>query len=180
MLEYKFVPVSPEVSGWNLMGVRRDSVEHREVIVRMAQEGYGAVIADVNMDAANALADKTFVFEAVAEGLEEKQSVYQAVERFADPDAVIASCTSSIDAEILAGLARRPEQLLIAPPLPARSYAAVGGGGAPRKNLRQGRLPNAGTAGISAPPGRTAEPQRSGLSGKPVCPGPVPGGHLPH
>ena len=40
MLEYKFVPVSPEVSGWNLMGVRRDSVEHREVIVRMAQEGW--------------------------------------------------------------------------------------------------------------------------------------------
>ena len=88
----------------------------RACVVRMAQEGYGAVIADVNMDAANALADKTFVFEAVAEGLEEKQSVYQAVERFADPDAVIASCTSSIDAEILAGLARRPEQLLIAPP----------------------------------------------------------------
>ena len=85
----------------------------RACAVRMAQEGYGAVIADVNMDAANALADKAFVFEAVAEGLEEKQSVYQAVERLADPDAVIASCTSSIDAEILAGLARRPEQLLI-------------------------------------------------------------------
>ena len=88
----------------------------RACAVRMAQEGYGAVIADVNMDAANALADKAFAFEAVAEGLEEKQSVYQAVERFADPDAVIASCTSSIDAEILAGLARRPEQLLIAHP----------------------------------------------------------------
>lgn len=63
-----------------------------------------------------ALEGKTFVFEAVAEGTEEKQSVYQAIERFAEPDAVIASCTSSIDAEILAGLTSRPENLLIAHP----------------------------------------------------------------
>ncbi len=63
-----------------------------------------------------ALEGKTFVFEAVAEGTEEKRSVYQAIERFAEPGAVIASCTSSIDAEILAGLTRRPENLLIAHP----------------------------------------------------------------
>lgn len=63
-----------------------------------------------------ALEGKTFVFEAVAEGTEEKRSVYQAIERFAEPDAVIASCTSSIDAEILAGLTSRPENLLIAHP----------------------------------------------------------------
>lgn len=63
-----------------------------------------------------ALEGKTFVFEAVAEGTEEKRSVYQAIERFAEPDVVIASCTSSIDAEILAGLTSRPESLLIAHP----------------------------------------------------------------
>lgn len=63
-----------------------------------------------------ALEGKTFVFEAVAEGTEEKRSVYQAIERFAEPDAVIASCTSSIDAEILARLTSRPENLLIAHP----------------------------------------------------------------
>lgn len=64
----------------------------------------------------SALAGSTFVFEAVAEGTEEKRSVYQAVRRCADPSAVIASCTSSIDAEILAELTERPEQLLIAHP----------------------------------------------------------------
>ena len=63
-----------------------------------------------------ALAGKTFVFEAVAEGAEQKQAVYRAIARYAAPDAVVASCTSSIDAEILAGLTERPENLLIAHP----------------------------------------------------------------
>ena len=63
-----------------------------------------------------ALEGCTFVFEAVAEGEEQKRGVYAAVERYAAPDAIIASCTSSIDAEILADLTARPEQLLIAHP----------------------------------------------------------------
>ena len=52
----------------------------------------------------------------MAEGTEQKQAVYRAIARYAAPDAVIASCTSSIDAEILAGLTERPENLLIAHP----------------------------------------------------------------
>ena len=63
-----------------------------------------------------ALAGGTFVFEAVAEGTEQKQEVYQAIEQYAAPNAVIASCTSSIDAEVLAKLTGRPENLLIAHP----------------------------------------------------------------
>lgn len=63
-----------------------------------------------------ALAGRTFVFEAVAEGTGQKQAVYQAIEQYAAPGAVIASCTSSIDAEVLAKLTSRPEQLLIAHP----------------------------------------------------------------
>ncbi|MDO4314331.1 MAG: 3-hydroxyacyl-CoA dehydrogenase family protein [Oscillospiraceae bacterium] len=63
-----------------------------------------------------ALEGRTFVFEAVAEGTEQKRAVYQAIERYAAPNAVIASCTSSMDAEILAGLAGRPGQFLIAHP----------------------------------------------------------------
>ena len=65
-----------------------------------------------------ALAGCTFVFEAVAEGTEQKQEVYQAIEQYAAPNAVIASCTSSIDAEVLAKLTGRPENLLIAHPFP--------------------------------------------------------------
>ena len=63
-----------------------------------------------------ALEGCTFVFEAVAEGTEQKQTVYRAIERYAAPNAVIDSCTSSIDAEILAGLTEKPENLLIAHP----------------------------------------------------------------
>lgn len=65
---------------------------------------------------ASVLEGKTFVFEAVAEETGAKQSVYQTIEQIAAPDAVIASCTSSICAETLAKLVRRPEQLLIAHP----------------------------------------------------------------
>lgn len=63
-----------------------------------------------------ALEGCTFVFEAVTEGVAQKQAVFQAIERYADPSAVIASCTSSIDTEILAGLTSRPENLLVAHP----------------------------------------------------------------
>ena len=63
-----------------------------------------------------ALEGTTFVFEAVSEGVEEKRAVYETVGKYAAPEAVIASCTSSIDAEVLAGLTGRPENLLIAHP----------------------------------------------------------------
>lgn len=63
-----------------------------------------------------ALAGCTFVFEAVAEDARQKHDVYQAIERYAAPDAVIASSTSSIGAEVLAECAGRPENLLIAHP----------------------------------------------------------------
>lgn len=64
----------------------------------------------------SALGGCTFVFEAVAEARDQKQAVYQAIEQYADADAIIASCTSSIDAEDLAILTSRPENLLIAHP----------------------------------------------------------------
>ena len=52
----------------------------------------------------------------MAEGTEEKRAVYETIEQNAAPNVVIASCTSSIDAEILAGLVSHPERLLIAHP----------------------------------------------------------------
>ncbi len=63
-----------------------------------------------------ALAGSSFIFEAVAEGPMEKQVVYQNICQYAAPNAAIASCSSSMDAKILAGLSPRPEQLLIAHP----------------------------------------------------------------
>ena len=63
-----------------------------------------------------ALEGHTFVFEAVAEGAAEKQEVYEAIAQYAAEDAVVASCSSSMDAEILAGLSPKPGNLLIAHP----------------------------------------------------------------
>jgi 3-hydroxybutyryl-CoA dehydrogenase len=63
-----------------------------------------------------ALTGKTFIFEAVSEDRDIKGAVYRTIEEMADPSAVIASCTSSINADELAGLLVHPERLLIAHP----------------------------------------------------------------
>lgn len=63
-----------------------------------------------------ALQDHTFIFEAVAEDTSQKSTVYHSVVNHAAPDAVIASCTSSLDAEVLSLLTPCPEQFLIAHP----------------------------------------------------------------
>lgn len=64
----------------------------------------------------DALAGCTFVFEAVSESRAQKQTVYQAINQYADSSAITASCTSSIDAGELAALTSRPENLLITHP----------------------------------------------------------------
>lgn len=86
-----------------------------EGLATKANKNAALALLTVTNDPA-ALEGCTFVFEAVAEGAEQKQTVYRAIERYAAPNAVIASCTSSIDAEILAGLTEKPENLLIAHP----------------------------------------------------------------
>ena len=62
------------------------------------------------------LTDCSFVFDAITESEEKKQQVFRTVEHYAASDAIIASCTSSIDAEKLATLTSNPETLLIAHP----------------------------------------------------------------
>lgn len=86
-----------------------------EGLAREANKCAALKLLTLTMDPA-ALRDRTFVFEAVSEAEAVKQSVYRQIEDSAGDDAVIASCTSSIDAEVLAGLLRRPRQFLIAHP----------------------------------------------------------------
>ena len=86
-----------------------------EGLATKANKNAALALLTVTNDPA-ALEGCTFVFEAVAEGTEQKQAVYRAIEQYVAPNAVIASCTSSIDAEILAGLTEKPENLLIAHP----------------------------------------------------------------
>jgi len=65
----------------------------------------------------SALDGCTFVFEAVTENLVQKHNAYEKIERYAAPNVVIASCTSSLNSEDLAKLSSRPENLLIVHPL---------------------------------------------------------------
>ena len=81
-----------------------------------------------------ALAGCTYVFEAVAEGTAEKQAVYEAIAEYAEPDAVVASCSSSIDAGNFGRAVAQAGEPADRPPLPAGAYAAAGGGRPPRKD----------------------------------------------
>ena len=57
-----------------------------------------------------------FVFEAVAEQAEVKESVYRTITDFCGKDVIVASTTSSIDAEILAERIENPARFLVAHP----------------------------------------------------------------
>ena len=56
------------------------------------------------------------MFEAVSEDREQKCQVFRTIGRYAANNAIIASCTPSIDAEELAAMMKYPERLLIAHP----------------------------------------------------------------
>lgn len=58
----------------------------------------------------------TFIFEEVLEDIEIKRETYAAIEANTDRNTVVASSTSSLDAEILASVSGRPEMLLITHP----------------------------------------------------------------
>ena len=64
----------------------------------------------------SALAGCDVVFEAVAESIEVKKEVYDHVARYCSPDTIVASTTSSINADFLAGLIENPARFLIAHP----------------------------------------------------------------
>ena len=64
----------------------------------------------------SALRDCTFVFEEVLEDIKIKSSVFKIIEANTGDDTIIASSTSSIDAEDLAASVTRPERLIIAHP----------------------------------------------------------------
>ena len=63
-----------------------------------------------------ALKDCTFVFEEVLEDIAVKTAVFKALEANTPDPTIIASSTSSIDAEILRGCCGRPERLIVAHP----------------------------------------------------------------
>lgn len=63
-----------------------------------------------------ALRGSAFIFEAVSEDLEVKRTTYAAIETNCGPDAVVASCTSSLSTERLAPLFDHPERFLVAHP----------------------------------------------------------------
>lgn len=64
-----------------------------------------------------ALEGATFVFEAVAEDVAQKGEVYEIIAKHAAADAIVASCTSSLNSADLAAVAPRPENVLVVHPL---------------------------------------------------------------
>lgn len=62
------------------------------------------------------LKECTFVFEEVLEDIGVKTAVFAAIEENTPETTIIASSTSSIDAEVLRGCCKRPQRLIIAHP----------------------------------------------------------------
>ena len=65
----------------------------------------------------SALAGATFIFEAVAEDVAQKGGVYGVIAQHADPSAIVASCTSSLNSADLAKVSPKPENVLVVHPL---------------------------------------------------------------
>ncbi len=83
----------------------------------MTEENKRAALALVTVtDDPARLQDCSVVFEAVTESLLVKGQVYERIEQHCGRDTIIASCTSSLDADILADLIRHKERFLIAHP----------------------------------------------------------------
>lgn len=81
------------------------------------EENKAAALALVTLSTdVSALSDCTFVFEEVIENVEVKRAVYAQIEAVTPDTTIIASSTSSLDAEILKGCSGRPERLIIAHP----------------------------------------------------------------
>jgi len=68
------------------------------------------------VDSYSELSQVSFVFEAVYENAEVKRDVYRLLEDCLPGDAVIASATSAMSAEVLGEMFRRPERFLVAHP----------------------------------------------------------------
>lgn len=62
------------------------------------------------------LAGCTFVLEAAFENLEVKHAIYRQVEEIIDADAILASTTSAISADVLASALSHPERFVVAHP----------------------------------------------------------------
>jgi len=60
----------------------------------------------------DALADASFVVEAITESLEAKREVFRALDELTRPEAILASNTSSISITKLGAATRRPEQVI--------------------------------------------------------------------
>jgi 3-hydroxybutyryl-CoA dehydrogenase len=98
-------------------GLARAAAAHGDVVVWARSEESAARAADktgvrVVTDLAE-LADRTLVVEAVAEDRAVKESVLRALGEALDPAAVIASTTSSLGVDELAGWSGRPEHFAV-------------------------------------------------------------------
>jgi 3-hydroxyacyl-CoA dehydrogenase len=108
----KVLEVSPEALGRGLAVVRRnyESSVTRGRLTRSRADGALALIEGVTDFAALATAD--IVIEAVFEDLKTKREVFAQLDRIAQPQAILATNTSTLDIDALATSTSRPQQVV--------------------------------------------------------------------
>ena len=80
---------------------------------RLAEEEKRAIIKRINATTdLNALKDAAFVVEAVTENFAVKAEIFRALDELTQPEAILASNTSSISITKIGGVTRRPEKVI--------------------------------------------------------------------
>ncbi|MBV8602149.1 MAG: enoyl-CoA hydratase/isomerase family protein, partial [Candidatus Eremiobacteraeota bacterium] len=84
--------------------LRKHKLTHAQVEERHARIGYSAQLA--------AAASAEIVIEAVFEEMELKQEIFRALDRTINVDAILATNTSTLDVDAIAGVTRRPGEVV--------------------------------------------------------------------
>jgi 3-hydroxyacyl-CoA dehydrogenase len=96
-------------AGKSIAGAIRRDVEKGRIDAEIAEARMAALITAQEIDAA---AGADLLIEAVFEDLEVKRQVFEAMDRVAQPDAILASNTSTLDLDAIAAFTRTPERVV--------------------------------------------------------------------
>jgi 3-hydroxyacyl-CoA dehydrogenase len=96
-------------AGKTIAGTIRRDVEKGRIESDVAEARIAALTAASQIDAA---ADADLLIEAVFEDMDVKRQVFTEMERVARPDAILASNTSTLDLDAIAGFTATPERVI--------------------------------------------------------------------
>ncbi len=81
-------------------------------LITISEKAQTLLNISINTEIGNNLSDRDLIIEAVSERIDIKNSVFEALDKFAKPEAILASNTSSISITKLASATKRPDKVI--------------------------------------------------------------------